>query len=46
MMKQLAKKKEFCSFLNDIHISNKYYEHTLKIWDEYDIKNLGEYHHL
>ena len=42
----LPPKKDFYSNLNLENISDGYYTHAQKIWDVFDIKNLGEYHDL
>ena len=36
--------KSFCSELNLEDISDKDYSHAQKVWKEFEIKNLGEYH--
>ena len=38
--------KEFRSSLNDTTIKEDEYEHALKVWDYFKIKNLGEWHDL
>ena len=43
---QLPPKKEFYSKLNDCGISDEDYEHAQKIWQEFEIQNLGDYHDL
>ena len=40
----LLDKKEFYSKLNLEDITDKYYEHAKKVWEAFEIKNLGEYH--
>ena len=45
-MKQLANSADVCSKLNDNHISDEYYEHALKICNEFETKNMGQYHGL
>ena len=42
----LPEKKDLYSKLNDCGITDKEYEHAQKIWKEFEIKNLGEYHDL
>ena len=37
---------EFYSQLNDSNVNQKVYEHALKVWAHFDIKNMGEYHDL
>ena len=44
--RQLPPKKDFYSKLNDCGITDKEYEHAERIWKEFEIKNLGEYHDL
>ena len=39
-------KKGFYSKLNSEGISGYDYEHAKKFWDVFEIKNVGEYHHL
>ena len=39
-------KKIFYSILNDEHIEEKDYKHAKKVWDTFDLKNMGEYHDL
>ena len=42
----LPKKEEFFSILNNEHITDKDYKHTLKVWKTFNLKNMGEYHDL
>ena len=42
----LSDKKDFYSKLNSEDISDYDYEHAKKIWDVFEIKNVGEYHDL
>ena len=42
----LPPKKSFYSELNLEDISDKDYLHAQKVWDVFEIKNLGEYHDL
>ena len=42
----LPDKKAFYSELNFEDINDKDYEHTQKVWQVFEIKNLGEYHNL
>ena len=39
-------KKAFHSELNLENITDKHYEHVKKVWEAFEIKNLGEYHDL
>ena len=42
----LPPKEAFHSKLNMSGVSNQDYEHACKVWRDFDIKNLGEYHDL
>ena len=42
----LPDKKDFYSKLNSEGISDYDYEHARKVWDVFEIKNVGEYHNL
>ena len=42
----LPPKESFYSELNLEDISNKDYLHAQKVWDTFEIRNLGEYHDL
>ena len=42
----LPPKESFYSELNLEDISDKDYLHVQKVWDVFEIKNLGEYHDL
>ena len=42
----LPPKEDFYSNLNLEDISNEDYAHAQKVWDVFEIKNLGEYHDL
>ena len=42
----LPPKESFCSKLNLEDISNKDYLHAQKVWDTFEIRNLGEYHDI
>ena len=41
---KLPPKESFYSKLNMIGVSSENYEHARKVWKEFKIKNLGEYH--
>ena len=43
---KLPDKDKFYSKLNMDGVSDKDYEHTCKVWREFGIKNMGEYHDL
>ena len=43
---QLPPKKKIYSKLNDCGVSDEDYEHAQKIWKEFEIQNLGDYHDL
>ena len=43
---KLPNKDDFYSILNDEHISDKQYAHAHKIWNTFNLKNMGEYHDL
>ena len=43
---ELPPKAAFYNVLKDKQISDDEYEHARKVWDYYEIKNLGEYHDL
>ena len=43
---RLPSKDKFYSSLNMSGISDKEYEHANKVWDEFRIKNMGEYNDL
>ena len=42
----LPAKEKFFSKLNDSNISDEDYDHAQRIWKEFGMKNLGEYHDL
>ena len=43
---KLPDKAKFYSKLNMNEVSDKDYEHVRKVWKEFEIKNMGEYHDL
>ena len=44
--KRLPSKDEFYSKLNMLGISEKDHQHTCKVWNEFGLKNMGDYHDL
>ena len=42
----LPAKKQFCSILNDQHITNDENDHAEKAWKAFNIQIMGEYDHL
>lgn len=43
---ELTKKEEFYSKFNDCDISDEDYEHAKRIWREFDMKTMSDYHDL
>ena len=43
---QLPTKEDFFSILNNEHITDEDYNHALKVWKTFSLKNMGEYHNL
>ena len=43
---KLLPKEEFYSKLNDCGVSDEDYDHAKKVWKEFEVKNMGEYHDL
>ena len=43
---KLPPKEKFFSKLNDCNISDEDFDHAKRIWKEFGVKNLGEYHDL
>ena len=39
-------KDEFFSVLNDQHTTNSEFDHARKVWETFNLKNMGEYHDL
>ena len=44
--KRLPSIEDFYSKLNMSGISEKDYQHACKVWNEFGLKNMGDYHHL
>ena len=42
----LSNKKYFYSELHKKHITDEDYSHAQKVWNTFQIKNLGQYHYL
>ena len=42
----LPTKEDFFSILNNEHITDEDYNHALKVWKTFSLKNMGEYHDL
>ena len=43
---KLPTKDEFFSVHNDQHITNREHYHARKVWETFNLKNMGEYHDL
>ena len=43
---QLPIKKDFCSILNNQHITDEDYHHAQNVWETFNIKTMGDYHDL
>ena len=43
---KLPTKEDFFSILNNEHITDEDYNHALKVWKTFSLKNMGEYHDL
>ena len=41
---ELPTKEQFYSVLNSQHITNVEYDHARKVWETFNLKNMGEYH--
>ena len=39
-------KKDFYSSLKDEHISDKDYQEAMKVWNEFEMENMVDYHDL
>jgi hypothetical protein len=46
MIKQLPPKSAFYNSLSKTDISNEEYQHAQRVWDEMDLKTMGDYHDL
>ena len=44
--KRLPSKKDFYSLLTDEDISDREYGHAQKVWETFEIENMGQYHDL
>ena len=42
----LLTKEQFYSILNDQNVTNGEYDHARKVWQTFNLKNMGEYHDL
>ena len=42
----LPTKEDFFSIINNEHITNEEYEHAKLVWNEFNLKSMGEYHDL
>ena len=43
---QLSRKEKFYSSLTGKKVSEKDYEHVLKVWDRFKMKTMKDYHNL
>ena len=43
---QLPNKEDFYSILNDEHISDEDYEHAKRVWNTFNMKNMGNFHDI
>ena len=43
---QLPSKEKFYSSLTGKKVSNKEYEHVLKVWNKFEMKKMKDYHDL
>ena len=44
--KELPRKEDFYSIINDQHITDEDYQHAQAVWKAFKIKSLGQYHDL
>ena len=42
--KQMPKKEDFYSLLNNEHITNEQYTHAQNVWNKFKLNNMGDYH--
>ena len=45
-MEKLPPKEKFFDKLNEVNVSDEDYKHAQNVWNEFGIKNMGEYHDL
>ena len=45
-IKELLSKEKFYSSLTDRKISDKEYDHVLKVWNKFEMKTMKDYHNL
>ena len=43
---ELPTKEDFFSIMNNKHITDEEYEHAKLVWNEFNLKSMGEYHDL
>ena len=43
---QLPSKEKFCSSLAGKKISNREYDHVLRVWNKFEMKTMKDYHDL
>ena len=46
LKKNAQEKKKFYSSLTDKKITDKEYEHILKVWDRFEMRTTNDYHNL
>ena len=44
--KKLPKKTAFFSRLNQVKVKDEDFQHAQKVWKEFEMKNMGDYHDL